>query len=91
MVTSLFPLIQDDLRVAASMRPSSSDAAIEAQEEALAAQKLATIAQESALAIQAAEAGVAPAKTDIERLRAAAAEVKATDSKLIEHATRSHD
>lgn len=83
MVATLL-FMQDDQDTLASP-PSPPANAMEAQKVALNAQQQAEAAQREALAMQAAEAGLPPLKTDIENLRAAAADVKESTEKLIEH------
>lgn len=84
MVTTFFSMIPEDLKLPASIRPTSS--AMEAQEEAIKAQEIATEAQHEAITAQAVEAGVEMPPTDIERLRATAEKVKEVDQKIIDHA-----
>lgn len=84
MVTTFFSMIPDDMRLPASIRPSSS--AMDAQEAAITAQELATKAQHEAITAQAVEAGVDVPPTDIDRLRATAEKVKEVDQKIIDHA-----
>jgi len=86
MVTTFFSIPHDDLKLAASIRPTHS-VVIKAQEEAIKAQDAATEAQHAALTAQAGEMGVPPPpSTDIERLRATAELVKAVDQKIIDRA-----
>ena len=57
MATTFFPMMLDDSRAAASMRPPV-ETAIAAQEEAIAAQLQAEEAQRKALALQVEESGL---------------------------------
>ncbi len=83
MVATLLMMTADDQTLGAPPSPPAN--AMEAQRAALAAQVQAEEAQKQALAMQAIESGVDLPKTDIECLRAAAAEVKEASDKLIEH------
>lgn len=84
MVSTLLYMNLDEQQMAAPTRQPES--AIEAQRAALEAQKQAEAAQRTALDMQAAETGAEMPKTDIDNLRAIAAQVKAADEKIIEHA-----
>lgn len=85
MVTTFFSIPHDDLKLAASIRPAAS-VAMEAQKEAIIAQKVATEAQHEALTAQAAELGIEPPPSDIALLRATAELVKAVDQKIVDRA-----
>lgn len=89
MVTTFFPMLQDDLTVAASMRPDSfvaneaHAAALLAQAAASSAQQVATTAQRGVVDKFVEEACAA----DL-RLERASKAVQEADKKLIEHAEK---